>query len=366
MGRPKGSKNKNTSKTKKPVKSSVPKAKHYEEQEKVFHRCCRCGKLCDRLLGNFPKVRSTMYSGNEGYLPWCNTCVNNLYEHYLEVFEDEEEAIKRTCLKLDLYYHPLVAKMTRGGSTSQPKMKNYISKANLAQVKGSSYDDTLDEEYELLIAAQQEEPEPEKPPEPEPEPEPIPVPEPEPEKEDSQEEEIVLVNTKSNKVKKKSIKLFGAGYEPQVYQMLQSYYDDLVEMGGGELDPIQSEYAKSMSLVKYQMQKSIQDGGGKDIHSLVNSYKSLLNESGIKKDPKANEACDPLGMVIADIEQYAPADYFADKKIYYDADGIKGYIDRFLRRPFKNLFSNSRAEPDQEFWIADDVDTGEFIEEAGQ
>ena len=56
------------------------------------------------------------------------------------------------------------------------------------------------------------------------------------------------------------------------------------------------------------------------------------------------------GLWIADIEKYKPAEYFKDKSIYEDYDGILDYIKRFVFRPLKNLLTGTR-EFDKEFNI---------------
>ena len=69
------------------------------------------------------------------------------------------------------------------------------------------------------------------------------------------------------------------------------------------------------------------------------------------------ESTKVFGVWLRDIEKSRPAEYFEDKKLYDDFDGIKSYIERFLFRPMKNLISGSR-EFDKEFQPLefDDVD----------
>ena len=61
-----------------------------------------------------------------------------------------------------------------------------------------------------------------------------------------------------------------------------------------------------------------------------------------------DESQQAFGVWLRDIEKNRPAEYFEDKKLYHDYDGIMDYINRFLFRPMKNLISNSR-DFDKEF-----------------
>lgn len=95
---------------------------------------------------------------------------------------------------------------------------------------------------------------------------------------------------------------------------------------------------------------------GKPTDKLEKSLLELMNNSNLT--PKTMSAMNETdsakryGMWLADIEQNDPAEYFRDKSIYEDFDGIKGYFDRFVLRPLKNLLTNTR-EFDHEFNVED-------------
>ena len=64
--------------------------------------CCRCGTPFSRQKGYFPISHSPMYQGTK-YLPFCNDCMDAMYEGYKEKL-GEKEAVYRMCMKLDLYW----------------------------------------------------------------------------------------------------------------------------------------------------------------------------------------------------------------------------------------------------------------------
>lgn len=113
--------------------------------DKTDFYCCCCGKHYKRQKGNFLASQSALYRGNGSYLPICNNCLDSLLEHYKTVLGDEIEAIKRICLKFDIYWSPEIYAMVYKGNTSHSRIKSYVSKSNLVKFVGKTYDDTLDE-----------------------------------------------------------------------------------------------------------------------------------------------------------------------------------------------------------------------------
>ena len=106
------------------------------------------------------------------------------------------------------------------------------------------------------------------------------------------------------------------------------------------------------NVVKAQLQKSVQNGDA-GIGALAKTYKEYINaattELEDRKQKKEDSVkLDPLGVWISDIEKYTPAEYYKDKDLYRDADGIGGYASRFIFRPLKNLLTGSK-ELDKEF-----------------
>lgn len=108
-------------------------------------RCTRCGKIYKNLRGNFSPSHSPLYLRNDGYLPVCCTCLDDLYDHYKEVLGSDSEAMKRICMKFDIYWTPEAFAMIKVGSTNS-RVKSYLSKVNLVKFVEKTYDDTLDEE----------------------------------------------------------------------------------------------------------------------------------------------------------------------------------------------------------------------------
>ena len=97
----------------------------------------------------------------------------------------------------------------------------------------------------------------------------------------------------------------------------------------------------------------IQNGPETGIGALANAYKAFIEAATTeiedrKKKAEAEMELKPIGMLFRDIEEYCPAEYYKDKKLYADFDHLKEYISRFMARPLVNLLTGSK-EMDKEF-----------------
>lgn len=122
-------------------------------------RCVRCGQIYKRQKYNFSPSRSPIYAGNDGYLPICTNCLEDLAVHYKTVLKSEAAAIQRICMKFDIYWSPDVYAMISKGHVppTKSKIREYMSRVNLIQFADKTYDDTLDElEKKLELDSKQQ------------------------------------------------------------------------------------------------------------------------------------------------------------------------------------------------------------------
>ena len=110
--------------------------------------CTRCGSVFSKQKYFFPMSHSQIYKANNGYMTVCGDCINEMFEEYKNKYGTEREAIRRMCVKFDIYWSEEVYGIVFRGNTSSSRIKSYISKTNLMKYVGKSYDDTLDEEAE--------------------------------------------------------------------------------------------------------------------------------------------------------------------------------------------------------------------------
>jgi len=244
-------------------------------KETLSQFCCsRCGRIYKRQKNNFPTSQSPLFRGNGGYLPLCNTCLDELFEHYKEVLKDEKEAIKRMCMKLDIYWNPELYAMINKDSTTRSRMKSYISKTNLLKYTGKTYDDTLDEtvaSVDISTAAKMAE-------------EygagdmlnrPIASP-----------IDIQMPNTDT-------ILFWGAGFTPEFYNELNLRYERWTNGLPKPLDPGAEALYKQICLAESTINKNIV--AGKNVEQAQNSLNNLLGSLNIKPNQKKDED-DALGI----------------------------------------------------------------------
>lgn len=234
--------------------------------------CCRCGTAYSRQKGFFPVSHSPMYRGS-GYVPMCNTCVDDLYETYRSTLKDDREAMKRICMKLDLYWNDSIYNMVERTAGVQSRVRNYIGKTNIIRYIDKSYDDTILEESRA-------------------------VPKPELteyfDAEDAQEDTADLIDPKS-------IEFWGVGYKPGFYMELDKRYAKWTG-GLGELSPVQEALYKQVCINEVIIARSAAKGDVAD--KATKNLMDALGSLNIKPSQTKNDAQDvelekmPLGVGI--------------------------------------------------------------------
>lgn len=302
--------------------TEIQKIRYAKEDYPNFYKCPACATSYIKLDNNFPASQSELYAGWNYHLPICKKCLDRMFMHYTEAYGgDEDAAIRRICSKYDIYYSISLLNASRKISKYCSRIHTYISKANLIQYKGKTYDTTLDEERKDGV--------------------------------------INTVNDLEEitdyKITSKTFKFWGAGYDVSIYPTLQGYYDELLKLCEGKPDVKKQKMMKNLCLLEYQMSVNIQNG--KDIGTLSNSYKAMFEAAELKNND-VDTSNDAFGTWIMDIEKYAPAEYYKDKNKYHDFFGIVEYIERFMFRPLKNLIFGTK-DKEKEYWINEEENAKE-------
>lgn len=291
------------------------------------YRCTCCGHKYKKQETNFGSSKSPLFKGNNGYLSICRHCIATLYDQYIPFYDnDEDAAMERICQITDMYFDPDIWAMSRKISTSKDgrsrnRVSTYISKLNLKQSDGcNTYSDTLIRRWEAEV----------------------------------ENAETVQEAAKNDDiaVSVETMRRFGMGFSDGDYDVMQSEYDSWIEKMGEPMDKRQEELYVTMCYMKLNFQKSIQAGSA-GIGALANAYKAFIEAATTeiedrKKKAEAEMELKPIGMLFRDIEEYCPAEYYKDKKLYADFDHLKEYISRFMARPLVNLLTGSK-EMDKEF-----------------
>lgn len=316
-------------------KPSIIDPKVIEDRE---YRCSCCGHKYQTQKGKFNKVKSPLFNGNNNYLTVCKKCVDQLFDQYTKFFSgDEDCAMERLCQLFDMPYDESAWGMTRRKNSDVSRVSVYISKLNLiGSTNGfETYSDTIARRYEAQV-------------------------------ENAETFEAVASNP-DIETPVSVVRRFGTGYTAGEYDSLQYEYDDWVDKYGLPIDKRQEELYVTISSMKLTLQKSIQSGST-NTGTIANSYRSLIEAATTEiedRKKKAEEAArvekkiEPIGMLIKDIENYCPAEFYKNKKIYKDSDGTGKYFSRYILRPLRNILTDSK-DMDSEYNIGGSETDGDI------
>ena len=280
------------------------------------YRCSCCGHKYAKQEGNFNVSKSPIYEGNNGYMTICKKCLYKLYEQYVKFFDkDEYAAAERICQITDMVLDETAWDASRKITANRNRMSAYVSKLNLNQTAGETYSDTLIRRWEAQV-----------------------------ENAESIDEDI--------EISEETIRRFGLGFDDNAYKVMENEYNSWVEKYGEPIDKRQEELYTSLCYLKYNLQVSVQTSAN-GVGALANAYKGYIEAATTeiedrKKKAEADVELSPLGVLIRDIEDHCPAEYYKDKKLYADFDKLKEYITRFMARPLRNILTGSK-ELDKEF-----------------
>lgn len=224
--------------------------------------CCKCGTGYSRQKGYFPVSHSPMYRGT-GHLPMCNDCVDEMYEYYRSELGDDRAAMRRVCMKLDLYWDDSIYDMVERTAGVQSRVRSYIGKANIIRYVDKSFDDTLRED---AAKAEQDSAERFSFVSVDDETEPVPI------------EETVEQNI---------IDFWGAGYPADMYAELERHYNDWTGDTVVAEPSARSLYRQICLLEVIIARDSAQ---GRAIDKNVNALNSLLGSMNLKPSQKKEDA----------------------------------------------------------------------------
>lgn len=269
--------------------------------------CSRCGISFSRQKGYFPVSHSPMYRGT-GYLPFCNDCIDTMFDTYRQELGSDREAMRRMCMKLDLYWNDAIFDMVERTAGVNSKVRNYIGKANIIRYIDKSFDDTIaDEKKNSQSPAKQEE-----------NIQPGYLPE-----EDPQEDEEIDIPD--------DVVLFwGPGYTPKMYLELEERKKYWISRypAGYKFDI--GEEALIRQICNLEIDINHDRAAGKSIDKNVNTLNTLLGSANLKPTQKKGDEGDseldnmPFGVGIRKWENTRPVPE-PDPELQ-DVDGIVKYI----------------------------------------
>lgn len=303
------------------------------------YRCVTCGTFYPTQAANFYQSFSPLYEGNNGFAPFCKDCIKSYTEYLIKYFGgDERRAIERVCQLYDLYYNDVAFERAESAVHERlPLVSAYMGKIKLKTFteSGSTYLDTLRDRDNAPVTSVK--------------PKPSFV---EEMGDDDDDDEDTLVP-------QKLLDFWGPGFMPSEYAFLEAHYQKLRQMTDENDDQFQDTLLQDMAKTRVFQNRALASNDAELFDKMAKSYQASAKNANLKlksnvSDVSSSTAC--FGAFIDQIERYCPAEYYQDKELFADHDGVEEYFKRFIVRPFKNFITGSN-EMDPEFSVGDDETT---------
>lgn len=286
--------------------------------------CCQCGKSL--ALNRYFKSMSELFAGI-GHLPICKDCLIREYKKYRIEYRSAQRAMQRICMMCDIYFD--AALFDKCYDNDDTIVGNYLKRINLDQYKGRTFDTTLSENDGYFVDENAGV---------------------NPDKEEESETKIEPYLTEK----------WGSGLAKMDYDMLENHYRQ-IKSSNPKCDNNQEIFILDLCYTKMQQMKAIRENRVDDYNKMTESYRKTFSQAGLKtvQDLSSNNE-DCWGVWQARIAQYTPEEYYKNKKLYKDFDGLGDYMERFILRPLRNLMCGTQ-DRDHEFCVRDEAEENEDV-----
>ena len=299
------------------TKKKTTTSKQEQKSEEKF-KCCRCGKEYTKQKGNFSFSQSPLFQGNNGRLPICDTCVNEVWDDAVDTYlGNEKKALKYLCMKFDIYYNEACWEAAKKSTSNRSLIKAYISKTNLLQYQGKTYDTTLQEEQNNLI---------------------------------DEESKDKILDDDENSISKEVLHRWGQGYTLEEYEYLEGRYEEWTT--NNKCDTVSEKSAFiNICLAELNIKRAMRGAG--DIDKAFASYNKLTDSANVQPKQSANEKdainSDERYCIGTIIEEWEKHDPIINKKEHEDVDNIKKtVVTWFLGHMARMLGIDRRMTPEYE------------------
>lgn len=297
----------------------------YEEPDRNLFYCSACGKTYKKQESNFCKSQSPLFANNNGFVHICKKCTDKHYYNLVDYFsKNEEKAMDRMCQLFDWYYSDEIFAATRKISANRSRVCAYPAKSNLPQYnsKGKTYIDTIADRANDVIH--------------------------------SVEELEEMKADGQTGISKAMFERWGQVSSEDMAALDEHY--KMLKKHNPNCDNNQEIFIKDLCYTKLLQLKAFKDGNSNDFEKYTKLYRETFKQAGLKTVQETDSSGEEtLGVTLAVISQYTPEEYYKDKKLYKDFDGIGDYFSRFVLRPLKNLILGS-SERDKEYCVKDGED----------
>ena len=288
--------------------------------------CCTCGDSL--IVSKYYKSNSDFYL--DSMLPICKDCFSHKFGQYARIFKSNKMAMQRMCIAFDIYFNEDL--FDKCDTNDETVIGNYFRQLNMAQHHGKTFDDSINEGAFNLSGDRKK----------------------------VKGKRVAIVDeydnvqeeTSEEKINPKDLEKWGLGFDLMDYEILNSHYKFL-KNSNPNCDSNQEIFITTLCYTYMKQMKSLREGDVKTYKDMSELYLRTFKEAGLKTVKDTTESKDFVtGVSIATIEKYTPSEFYKNKKLYKDFDGIGGIITRFFTRPLKNLQFGTN-EQDEEYSIQD-------------
>ena len=303
------------------VDMRIPLVSQSEQYNPSKHKykCSCCGKGYNSQKVNFQKTNSPLFQANDGFLPWCKECTDKYFAKLVALYSgNEEHAIEHFCQQADWVYDIEPLKAAREISSDRSRISHYAAKKNLNVNGRKTYIDSVkyayeQKEYEVIESKEQ-------------------------------------VKSEEYSIPATAVDRWGVGFTEIDYKILDDHYR-MLKKNNPNCDSNQEIFIKSLCHINMLMSRALREGDSDKYVKLSQQYAKTFSNAGLKTvEEKDSSNDDTFCMTLGLISDYTPEEFYKDKKLYKDFDGLGEYIDRHITRPMKNLFTGTNIR-DKEYFV---------------
>jgi len=267
--------------------------------------CLKCGELSKIKFYDSPYSIHAF----EKKIPFCRVCINSFAKKYAEQFgtKDYHIVIFLLCRKLGITFSMKCYEKARLEMSTGLIVKKYIELSNQwsdkFKIDGFDYGEKLDD-GEVIV--------------------------------DDENDDFEVT---------KDMVLFWGSFENKSdYIFLEN------EFANWQRDFACDNYSEKLlirdiCIIDLQLRYAISKDDTAAAKSLRLSRKDALTSGSLNPSAMKNAESskqNTFGCWANDIENYMPAEFFENKKLYEDYDNIKSYTSELITRPIRNIISNTR------------------------
>lgn len=286
--------------------------------------CSCCGKPLP--LKEFYKS-SSRFNATTEHLSVCKECFLELFKEYSIEYNSRIKAMQRICMAFDIYFDKATFISCDNGTPSA--IGNYFKRLNLKNFKNYTFDNVIEDGFYFSKDGEQV-------------------------TSDVEEEGKPLVDPSL-------IKQWGKSLQPEDYEVLDEHYKFL-KSANKDLNDNQEIYITELCYTKMFQMRALRSGDTDQFGKMSDNYRKTFTQAGLKAVREIETNSDDCwGVWTQRIEEYTPAEYYKNKSLFKDFDGIGSYIERFMLRPLRNLMHGTN-DRDYEYSVKDE--DGDEVQES--